>query len=152
PHNARLDPEGVRVSRDGQSVFISDEYGPFVYQFDRWSGRRIRAYSLPDRFAVKVQDSVGANEIGGNASGRDRNKGMEGLAMPPDGRTLVGIMQSPLLQDGGPSGFATRIVTIDVRTGATAEFAYRLDSSKFTVSEILAVNDHELLVDERDGK
>src|SRR4051812_43031769 len=32
--NARLDPEGLRVSADGKSVFVSDEYGPYVYQFD----------------------------------------------------------------------------------------------------------------------
>jgi hypothetical protein len=30
PGNARFDPEGVRVSNDGKSVFISDEYGPHV--------------------------------------------------------------------------------------------------------------------------
>src|SRR5262249_36908769 len=52
PDNARLDPEGIRVSRDGKSVFISDEYGPYVYQFDRTSGRRLKAFTLPSKFAV----------------------------------------------------------------------------------------------------
>ena len=33
--DARLDPEGIRLSNDGLSVFISDEYGPYVYQFLR---------------------------------------------------------------------------------------------------------------------
>src|ERR1043166_2370314 len=32
PNNARLDPESIRVSNNGQSVFISDEYGPYVYE------------------------------------------------------------------------------------------------------------------------
>ena len=36
----RFDPESVRVARDG-SIFVSDEYGPYIYQFDQ-SGRRIR--------------------------------------------------------------------------------------------------------------
>jgi len=31
-NNARFDPEGVRVSNDGKSIFVSDEYGPYVYQ------------------------------------------------------------------------------------------------------------------------
>jgi hypothetical protein len=152
PRDARFDPEGVRVSRDGRSVFITDEYGPYVYQFDRSSGRRIRVFQLPDAFGVSHLSSVGNDEIGGNASGRVANKGMEGLAITPDGRTIVGIMQSPLLQDGGASGTVTRIVAIDVESGRMRQFGYRLDSSKFTVSEILAVNDHEFLVDERDGK
>ena len=153
PLNARLDPEGVRVSRDGRSVFITDEYGPYVYQFDRSTGQRIRVFSLPAKFAVTSQNGVGNTEISGNASGRVANKGMEGLAITPDGRNLVGIMQSPLLQDGGTvSGTTTRIVVIDVRTGQTQEYAYPLDSVKYTVSEIVAVNDHEFLVDERDSK
>lgn len=36
----RFDPEAVRTGRDG-NYFVSDEYGPFVYQFDR-NGNRIR--------------------------------------------------------------------------------------------------------------
>lgn len=153
PWNARLDTEGIRLSNDGWTVFITDEYGPYVYQFERWTGRRIRVYTLPAKFAVKNMSPVGNTEISGNTSGRVANKGMEGLAITPDGRTLVGVMQSPLLQDGGTAtGLTTRIVTIDIRTGATHEYAYPLDNVKYTVSEILAVNDHEFLVDERDSK
>ena len=33
--------------------------------------------------------------------GRQANRGMEGLAITPNGRTLVGIMQNALLQDNG---------------------------------------------------
>jgi hypothetical protein len=43
PENGRLDPEGIKISNNGLSVFISDEYGPYVYQFDRLTGARIRA-------------------------------------------------------------------------------------------------------------
>ena len=35
PFNARLDTEGLRVSNDGKSIYLSDEYGPYVYEFDR---------------------------------------------------------------------------------------------------------------------
>ena len=89
PHNARLDPEGIRVSRDGKSVFISDEYGPYVYQFNRATGRRLKAFTLPSKFAVTNLSPVGATEISGNTSGRVANRGMEGLAITPDGKTLV---------------------------------------------------------------
>src|SRR5262252_10606622 len=30
PHDGRLDPEAIRVANNGESVFISDEYGPYV--------------------------------------------------------------------------------------------------------------------------
>jgi len=159
PQNARFDSESIRVSNNGESVFISDEYGPYVYQFDRLTGIRIRVFALPAKFTANNLSPMGETEIGGNTAGRVANKGMEGLAITPDGKTLVGIMQSPLIQDGGTDGATTRIITIDIRTGATHEYAYEFDNigsatkPKYgTASEILAVNDHEFLVDGRDGK
>ena len=154
PDFARLDPEAIRVSRDGNSVFVADEYGPYVYQFDRATGKRIRAYQLPDHFAISHLSAVGATEISGNSTGRVTNKGMEGLAITPDGNTLVGLVQSPLLQDGGDGGRANRIVTIDVASGATHEYVYdnRIGTKNFNSSEIVALNDHQFLIDTRDGK
>jgi len=163
PNNGRFDPEGVRVSRDGRSVFISDEYGPYVYQFNRATGERINTYTLPTQFGISNLNGAGATEISGNTSGRVTNKGMEGLAISPDGSTLIGFMQSPLLQDGGDGGRYNRIVTINVATGATQQYVYdnyistdptggATLNKTYNSSEIVAINDHEFLVLERDGK
>ena len=78
---------------------------------------------------------------------------MEGLALTPDGKTLVGIMQASLIQDSGkkdPANKTVRIVTIDIATGDTKEYAYNLTVGS-GVSDIVALNDHQFLVDERDG-
>lgn len=169
PNNARLDPESIKIANNGLSVFISDEYGPYVYQFDRATGARIRSFRLPDSFAV-IPNTTTRSETGGFGTdtvnsnntrllGRVANKGAEGLAITPDGRTLVVALQSALIQDGGtgPNGAYTRIVTIDIPSGnVKAQYAYPLFATKpgkyTTISEILAVNDHQFLVDERDGK
>jgi hypothetical protein len=154
PNDARFDTESIRVSNDRRSVYISDEYGPYVYEFDRRSGERTNVFTLPVKFAVPNLSAQGALEISGNTVGRVANKGMEGLAITPDGKTLVGAMQSPLIQDGGDTkGGVTRIVTIDIKSHATHEYAYQLDTAtKTTISDIVAINDHEFLVDERDSK
>jgi hypothetical protein len=154
PNNARLDPESIRVSNDGKSVFVSDEYGPYVYQFDRATGERIKSFALPANLDVSKLSPNGATEISGNTSGRVANKGMEGLAITPDGKTLVGIMQASLIQDtlgtnANPN--LLRIVTIDIATGTTHEYGYLLHAGT-GVSEIVAINDHQFLIDERDGK
>jgi Esterase-like activity of phytase len=155
PKNARFDTESIRVSNDGLSVFISDEYGPYIYEFARFGGFRLRAFRLPDKFFVSTLSPQGAVEIANNSSGRVANKGMEGLAITPDGRTLVGIMQTGLIQDiaeGGAAASLLRIVTLDVESGRTLhEYGYLLTTGS-GVSEIVALNNHEFLVDERDGK
>lgn len=155
PNDARLDSEGIRLSADGKRIYISDEYGPYIYEFDRASGQRIRAFTLPAHLFVSTLSAQGAVEIANNTSGRVANKGMEGLAITPDGNTLVGIMQNALIQDAAQGGAAVnllRIVTVDVSTGKTTnEYAYLLTTGS-GVSEITALNSHEFLVDERDGK
>ena len=153
--NARFDTESIRISNDKKNVYISDEYGPYVYEFDKNTGQRLRSFTLPVDFYVPTCEPVGNDEIADNTIGRTANKGMEGLAITPDGSTLVGIMQTALIQDaalGGDAASLLRIVEIDIATGSvTHQYAYKLTTGS-GVSEILALNNHEFLVDERDGR
>lgn len=137
-----LDPEGVRVGRGGE-VFVSDEYGPSVYQFDVRGdhGKFVNSLTVPERFR----------------RGRQENRGMEGLAISPDGTKLYGMMQSPLVQDGGREigkgqreGVNCRILEVDIANGPKREFVYQLDSPTHSACEILAVSDTAFLVLERD--
>ena len=84
---------------------------------------------------------------------------MEGLAISPDGTTLFGIMQNALIQDHaltaslGRQSVYTRILKVDLATGDTQEYVYPLVAANRGqgVSEILAINDEEFLVLERDN-
>ena len=71
-------------------------------------------------------------------------------------KKLFGFVQSPLIEDGGDGGRANRIVVIDLETEQVRQYVYDnylADKAKaFNSSELLALNDHELLVLERDGK
>lgn len=158
PASLRFDPEGVRVGRTG-SIFISDEYGPFLYEFDAF-GNRLRSLAIPQKFLITppgVPSAEPAVELA-NPSGRQPNRGMEGLAINPQGTKLYGMMQNALIQDNALDkdkkrvGLNNRLLEIDVSSGATREFLYQLEDKGNGVNEILAVNDHEFLVLERDGK
>jgi hypothetical protein len=157
PASRRFDPEGVRASGCGGTFWVSDEYGPFLYEFGT-DGKRRRSLAFPNKFLIDFPSSNPTDELGKNAFGRQSNRGMEGLAISPDGSKLYGMMQSPLIQDGGlgPTlnrvGTNARLLEIDVETGAYREFLYVLESASNGLSEILAVNDHQFLVLERDGR
>lgn len=146
----RLDPEGVRVGPKG-TLFISDEYGPYVYAFDG-NGKRLAILPVPARFQAQHPHADPKVELALNKTGRLPNKGMEGLAITPDGKKLLAMMQSPLIQDGGRDGRHVRILEIDLASRRTREFVYPLAGTGTAVSEIVAINDHQFLVLERDGE
>jgi hypothetical protein len=153
--SARLDPEGVRVGREG-AIYISDEYGPVIYEFDA-KGTRRRSFPVPAHFHATPGKTPADELPPKNTVGRQPNRGMEGLAITPDGTKLIGCMQSPLIQDGALGkdnarvGLNCRILVVEIASGKTREFVYPLDAASNGVSEILAVNDHEFLVLERDS-
>ncbi len=104
----RLDPEGIRVGPSG-TFFVSDEYGPYIFEFDR-QGNIVRRLEVPEKFFIANPSADPNAELSGNSSGRQANRGMEGLAISPDGTTLFGIMQNALLQDGAVTpGTTTRV-------------------------------------------
>src|SRR5262249_12974750 len=121
------------------------------------SGKRVRSIRLPNKFLIDLPSDDPNVELSSNAFGRQSNRGMEGLAISPDGSKLYGMMQNALIQDGALDsnlkrvGLNNRIVEIDLETGATREFVYVIDNKSYGVNEILAINDHEFLAIERDG-
>jgi hypothetical protein len=153
----RFDPEGVRLGREG-TIFISDEYGPVLAEFNP-QGKRIRNFPIPARFLPTKPGKTPADELPPlNTTGRVPNRGMEGLAISPDGTMLYGIMQSPLIQDGALDkdnarvGLNCRLLELDTVTKKSREFVYPLEDKGNGLSEILAINNQEFLVLERDSK
>ncbi|MDD5198315.1 MAG: esterase-like activity of phytase family protein [Terrimicrobiaceae bacterium] len=161
-----LDPEAISTAPDG-TLYVSDEYGPALMQFDR-SGHLLRAIPLPEWFRPRGRDGRPDYRPAPNLrSGRDDNRGAEAMGILPDGKRAILILQSALVQDGGRPAGTTRVVILDLRTGAPlAEYAYafadpqpwnpaaakpRLGFRDLSVNDLAVVNDHTLLVLERDG-
>lgn len=141
-----IDSEGLVRASDG-SFWVSDEYGPHIAHFDA-SGKTIERIN-------PFGSGAGGRKIPVVFANRRANRGMEGLAITPDGKTLVGIMQSPMYN---PSKTAVanstvlRILTFDIATGATKQYAYLMENTTLTgVSDVVAVNATTFLTIERDG-
>jgi hypothetical protein len=166
-----LDPEGLAFA--GNTWYVSDEYGPFVYRFDN-VGALQSVLPVPAAYIpILGPDYPGAinyltaSTIATNDSGRYINRGMEGLTVSPSGKRLIGCLQSPLVQDGqnrNPSR-NVRILVYDIEPGSAsylqpvAEYVHVLPLSAAEannrhtpVSEILALSDTKYLILQRDSR
>ncbi|MFK7768798.1 MAG: esterase-like activity of phytase family protein [Mariniblastus sp.] len=153
----RLDPEGIRIATDG-NIWISDEYGPRIIEFTP-TGKFIRELTPPEHYLISNPGLSKADENPKNQSGRQCNRGMEGLAMSSDSKTIFGLMQSPLLQDAfratiadKPIGLNCRLLTLSVDDNSTSEVIYQLEDVANKLNEILRVDDHSFITIERDGE
>ncbi|MGA7934700.1 MAG: esterase-like activity of phytase family protein, partial [Kovacikia sp.] len=172
------DPEGFVVGANG-NFFVSDEYGPSIYEFEP-TGKFVRALTPPANVLPKLN---GAPYYAGDVSsttGRQDNRGYEGLAISPDGTKLFAVFQDPLQEEGsggsnpGRNSRNVRIVRYDVATGQSdAQYIYQLESltdindripgtandfsasaqgRNIGISSLVAINNTELLVLERDNR
>lgn len=146
PNADGIDSEGMVLAADG-SFWISDEYGPHIVHFDA-TGRTIERIN-------PFGTGTGGRKIPLVFAKRKPNRGMEGLAITPDGKTLVGMMQSPMFtptKAAVKNSAVLRILTFDIATGATKQYAYAMEDKSLTgVSDIVAVNTTTFLTIERDG-
>ncbi|ADB40929.1 esterase-like activity of phytase family protein [Spirosoma linguale] len=142
-----IDSEGLAVASDG-TFWVSDEYGPHIVHFDA-NGQTIERIN-------PFGTGTGGRKIPLVFAKRRANRGMEGLTITPDGKTLVGIMQFPLYNPSSAAisgSLVTRILTFDIATGATKQFVYLIEKSNLqAISEITAVSNTTFLVLERDGE
>lgn len=143
-----LDSEGLVALKDG-TFWISDEYGPHIVHFDA-TGKEIERINP---FAADPRNKAG-RVLPAELSTRWPNRGMEGLTITPDGKTLVGIMQSNLHNPTSAVGSINlaRIVTVNIDTGAVAQYLYKQDAAGLANSEIVALSASSFLVIERDTK
>lgn len=141
-----LDSESIVAAADG-TFWVSDEYGPHIvhYSADGMEMERISPVGV----------NTGPRKLPAVLAKRRANRGMEGLCITPDGRTLVGTIQSMMYVPSkalATNKTLTRIVTFDIITGQTKQFLYKQDGgASDSVCDITALSNNEFLVIERDG-
>jgi len=140
-----LDGEGIVALKNGE-FWISDEYGPHIVHFDS-TGKELERIS-------PVGVETNGRKLPAVLKRRRANRGMEGLTITSDERTLVGIMQSTLSNPSTnetKNNKLTRIVTFDLSTGDTKQYLYMQDKDLNGNCEITALSNTSFLVIERDS-
>lgn len=157
---AVADLETLRVDpRDGAIWYASEgdvslDLNPFVRKAGP-DGKLLSELPLPRLFDVAVDRSAGPRN----------NQSFEGLSFTPDGQSLWVSLEGPLYQDGeapDPAhGAVNRLTRFDRAGKVLGQYAYPLGKIPAApgvgrqadngISEILALDDHRLLVLERSG-
>jgi hypothetical protein len=162
-----MDDEALALPADG-TIWIGDEYGAYIYHFDA-AGKMTGAIRPPDAVIPLRQGvenfSAGETAKGQPQSGRQNNQGFEGMSVAPGGKYLFAMTQSALVQDTDPARIKAtrrnvRLLEYDI-SGAPRlihEYAVQLpfysDGKNQNVaaqSEMMALNDHQLLLLCRDS-
>ncbi len=137
-----VDPEGVVALKDG-GFWISEEYGPSLLHLDK-NGRTVERYS---------PFTGGSSALPQVLQKRRANRGIEGLTLLPDRKTIVAIFEGPLdnPKDLGRKSTITRLLRYDTRTGQSSQFVYLQDAADNRNSDIVSIDKDHFLVIERDG-
>jgi endonuclease/exonuclease/phosphatase family metal-dependent hydrolase len=154
-----IDPEALALTGDG-ALYIASEgvphrgIEPLVGRF-RLDGSLTGAQGLPEHFLPDADGTRGVRD----------NLGFEGLAVSPDGSRIFVAAENALLQDGPAAdlevGSPARLLVKELPSGrSVAEYLYEIGPvpdepqppTAFRtngISEILALDNHRLLVLER---
>ncbi|KKK16698.1 hypothetical protein ARAM_004014 [Aspergillus rambellii] len=133
-----LDTEGLVIDHQGY-FWISDEYGPYVYKFNK-AGKMVLALQPPEAYLPRRNGTLSFSAASpplyapdqlpspeDPETGRNNNQGFEGLALSPDGTTLSVMIQSALNQEGGPkkkNRQPARILQYDIASGSTPRYTH----------------------------
>ena len=139
-----FDIESFREAPDG-TFWFGDEFGPFLLHTDRRGALLEAPIPLP---GVKSPQNP---FLGGQLHNLPRSKGFEGMAITPDGKTLLPMLEGALTTD--PNQQRLIINEFDIRVGAYTgrQWFYSLDSATHAIGDLTAVTQKRFLVIERDN-
>lgn len=157
-----FDPEGFVVLGNSGHFLVSDEYAPRLIEFAA-NGQFLRQYEVPANILPKVGATTNYTATSSTlTSGRENNRGLEGLAISPDGRFAYAMLQNGVMTDGtnpGSGSFTrslyTRILKYDTTTGANvAQYAYKLEGTSQSrgISALVALDESRFMVLERNNR
>ncbi|MEM8849677.1 MAG: esterase-like activity of phytase family protein [Pseudomonadota bacterium] len=149
-----FDLEGLQIV--GDTVWIGEEFGPYLISATL-DGRITGLYPTVLEGAELLSPDHPTLRVGAEA-GVDytvpRSGGYEGLALTPSGDTLWGMLEKPLVVEGGENeGEFLRVLAFDPAAGDwTGEtFKFALTEGAVAIGDFNFIDDTRALVIERDS-
>lgn len=156
-----FDPEGFQFA--GDSIWIGDEFGPYLIKADRQGRVQAVFETQVDGKVVRSPDHPAVTTPGAPGGPVDfqvrRSKGYEGLASSPDGRKLYAMLEGALW-DAQAKSFeqidgrqVLRVLEFDVATERWTgrHWKYVLENNTHAIGDFNLIDATTALVIERDN-
>ncbi len=142
-----VDPESIQRDHRGD-LWLGDEFGPWILHFDAGGRLLDPPIAMPEGLR-SPNNPAGATVVA-------NSRGLEAMAMTPDGKSLVFVLEGALTN--ATDRFARRVYRYDIGTGSFTRLAdYRVTATTIAEADARFVSDaqmldaNRLLVIERDG-
>ncbi|GAA2423774.1 esterase-like activity of phytase family protein [Actinomadura vinacea] len=141
---ADFDPEAFVRAPDG-TYWVGEEFGPYLLHFDRAGRLMEKPIPIP---GVKSPSSPDLQP--GEEPNIGDSKGLENLAISPDGKTLYPMFEGTVTGDAPQS---LRIYEFDrARAAFTGQrWTYQMEAPKLAVADLVSIGRNRFLTIERDN-
>lgn len=138
-----LDPESLQ--RDGRGdLWMGDEFGPWILHFDA-TGRL-----LDPPFGIDVK-SPNNPSLGGEAATQPNSRGFEGMALSPNRKYLYAALEGPKVADTDQGRRFIYEFSVSRKSFTGRTWQYRAENAAYMISDMSMLDDHRLVVMERDA-
>ncbi len=142
-----INPSAIVKTADG--FFIAEEYGPSILKVDL-DGNIIDRL-VPENMVDEYQGS-GYNimdVLPDIIKNRAENRGITGLSINPESTKLFYMLESPLDNPKYSESRNVRLAEYNINQEVSTQYWYKLDSKSTSISEIVAIDNNQLLVAEK---
>jgi glycerophosphoryl diester phosphodiesterase len=141
---ADFDIESVRRAKDG-TLWFGDEFGPFLVHTDA-SGKVLEApFAVPG-----VKSPQNPTLAPGEAPNLPRSRGLEGMAISKDGKTLYPMLEGALTTDADQRRRFIYELDLETETFTGRRWQVHFDQAAYSLGDLTALDEHRLLMIERD--
>ena len=141
---ADIDPESLQRDHNGE-LWVGDEFGPWILHFSADGVLLDPPFPIP---GVRSPNNPG---LGGQPPTQPNSRGFEGMAITPDGENLYAILEGANI--GDPDQNRRYMFEFSIKdkalTGRT--WQYRTTLPNYMVGDMAALDEHRLVLIERDG-
>ncbi len=139
-----IDPESLQRDRNGD-LWVGDEFGPWILHFNADGVLLDRPFEIP---GVRSPNNPWLN---GQPSTHPNSRGFESMAISPDGRYLYAALEGAVVADPDQSRRRVYQFSITDKSLTGRTWQYRTTLPKYMLADMAAVDEHRLVLIERDG-